>query len=78
MADKENQLITYKIRVPKKESSFVYFQLEANEGIAFYSTLKTPIGVEYCDLELSCHSSLKKELDHILNQLDKKFKIIYL
>ena len=78
MTDNNDQLITYKIRVPKKESSFTYFQLESNEGIAFYSTLPAPKGVDYCDLEVTSHLSLKKELDHLLAQLEKKFKIIYM
>jgi hypothetical protein len=78
VTEQSDQLITIKIRVPKKESSFTYFQLEANEGIAFYSTLPAPKGVDYCDLELNCHHSVRNELRHILKKLEEKFQIIYL
>lgn len=78
MTDNNNQLTTLKIRVPKKESSFTYFQLEANEGLAFYSTLPAPKGVDYCDLEITYHHSVEKELKHLISQLESKFKIIYL
>jgi hypothetical protein len=54
------------LRVPKNESSFVYFILESNEGICFYSTLKESLGTSYRDIAVSCHESTK---DLVIDQL---------
>jgi hypothetical protein len=61
------------IRVPKEQSAFTYFQLESNEGLCFYSTLESSLGEPFRDLELKGHSSLKAELDHLLERLSLEF-----
>lgn len=57
------------IRVKKADSAFVYFQLEANEGICFYSTLTSSLGTGYRDIDIKGHITLKEELAAILNSL---------
>lgn len=59
----------YIIRVPKDQAAFTYFQLEANEGLAFYSTLDQSLRENYRDIELFSPQSLTKELDNFLEYL---------
>ena len=61
----DNQLFNYTIRVPKKDSAFLYFQLEANEGLCFYSTLESSLGQPYRDIEIKGHTSLETEFLHV-------------
>lgn len=70
-----NQLIHTIIRVPKQESAFVYFTLEANEGLSFYSTLEESLGQGYRDIVIKTHESLEGELDHLMNVLGKEMPI---
>ena len=79
MMDKMDQELTqYTIRVAKKDSSMLYFILEANENIAFYSTLKGNKAEGYRDIQINCHNSLKEQLDNILGHFSKKYPIQYL
>ncbi|MBL6989534.1 MAG: hypothetical protein ISR65_07135 [Bacteriovoracaceae bacterium] len=49
---KLNQLFSITIRVPKEESAFCYFMLEAHEGLCFYSTLEFQKGQGFRDIHL--------------------------
>ena len=71
----KDQLIHTVIRVPKEESAFVYFTLEANEGLSFYSTLENTLGQGYRDIAIKTHESLEVELDHLINELGKEMPI---
>lgn len=66
------------LRVPKNESAFVYFILEAHEGVTAYSTLQVPDSVknstdgaanDSCFLELTTPESQLKECGEILGSL---------
>jgi hypothetical protein len=59
----------------KEDSAFFYFQLEANDGICFYSTLDHPHHAQYRDIELRGDILLREEMKHILDECAKKFKI---
>lgn len=63
------------IRVPKEESAFTYFQLEANEGLAFYSTFPHENGDIYRDLKISGSLTTLKEVENLLKSLASKFKL---
>ena len=69
------QLFRKIIRVPKEESAFTYFQLEANEGLAFYSTLPHQIGDTHRDLEILGTLSTQPELEHLIQTLASKFQV---
>ena len=66
------------IRVPKKESAFTYFTLEANEGICFYSTLQESLGRPYRDIEIMGAPEFYSEAKRILTILESKYSITYL
>lgn len=79
VTDKMDQdIIQYTIRLAKKDSAMLYFILEANENIAFYSTLEGDKAEGFRDIEINCHISLKAQLDSILEHFSKKYSIQYL
>ncbi len=66
------------IRVPKADSAFVYFQLEANEGVCFYSTLKESLGESYRDIMVTTDPSYEDETKRILEFLQKSIAFEFL
>jgi hypothetical protein len=56
-----DQIHTIIIRVPKKDSSYVYFTLEANEGLCFYSTLEHQNQSDVRDIQIKLTKSLLNE-----------------
>lgn len=70
-----NQLVHTIIRVPKEESAFVYFTLESNEGLSFYSTLQDSLGEGFRDIAIKTHVSLEAELDHLIETLGLEIPI---
>lgn len=72
-----NQLYHHVIRVSKEDSAFVYFQLESNEGLGFFSTLNSSMGEPFRDIEIFSPISLTKEVDHFLSYLGTKIAIQY-
>jgi hypothetical protein len=73
--DNKNQLIHKIIRLPKDESAFLYFQLESNEGLCFYSTLDQSLKEPYRDIEIFGHQSLKEQIDHFFYSIQKSLNI---
>lgn len=76
--DTEQDIFRVVIRLPKADSAFVYFQLEANEGLCFYSTLEDSLGTPYRDLELSGHVSIRPEFNKMFSYLQEKIEITIL
>lgn len=70
-----NILIRTVIRVPKEESAFIYFTLEANENLAFYSTLENSLGEGHRDIDIKTHEGLEAELDHLIKVLGEEVPI---
>ena len=66
------------IRVPKAHSAFTYFQLEANEGLSFYSTLDESLGKSYRDIQIQGSMDFYSEVKRLLSFLEKDFPIEYL
>jgi hypothetical protein len=66
------------VRLSKEESSFLYFTMEANEGLCFYSTIEHKIGQTYRDVEIYSPILLYPELLRLLEALKSeiKFEII--
>jgi hypothetical protein len=59
------------LRVSKADSSFLYFTLESNENLAFYSTLDHKKGCNYRDIDIKCTIELKDELTSVLGHFEK-------
>lgn len=75
MPNVSTQLFHYVVRLNKEDSAFFYFQLEANDGICFYSTLPYEPHTQYRDIEMKGDILLKKELELLLKNCAQKFKI---
>ena len=68
----ENQLLQrYVVRTSKTDSHFLYFQLESNEGIAFYSTVEESVNEEYRDIVIHSPVELADDLKNILDHFSK-------
>lgn len=63
------------LRVTKEDSAFLYFQLEANEGLCFYSTIPHQNGDKHRDVTISCHISMKADVLRLIDHLKTKFPI---
>ena len=70
-----DELLKIIIRVPKHDASFVYFTLESNEGLCFYSTLSESLGETYRDIEISLTKTLRDEFLKVFNFLCQKIEI---
>lgn len=75
MSNHNDQLFHIIIRVNKEDSAYFYFQLEANDGICFYSTLQYPAHAQYRDIDMKGDLSLQNNLRSIINECRKKFAI---
>lgn len=75
MSKHSSQLFHYVIRLNKEDSAFFYFQLEASDGLCFYSTLSHPHHAQYRDIEMKGDVLLKNEIEHLIKECAKKFEI---
>lgn len=66
------------IRVPKKNSAFVYAILESLEGMASYSTLDKSVGKNFRDLQLFIPEAFVGDINFVLESLRKEFPILEL
>lgn len=63
------------IRLTKEASSFLYFQLESNEGLAFYSTLESSVGQEFRDLQITHTIEFQEEVNNLLTHFQKQYPL---
>lgn len=63
------------IRVPKAQSAFLYFTLESNEGLGFYSTLDCPEGHPWREVDIKGSAVFLPELERLLDFLRRSFPI---
>lgn len=75
MPNHSSHLFHYIIRLNKEDSAFFYFQLEANDGLCFYSTLSYEPHTQYRDIDLKGDILLQAGIKHLLKECSKKFKI---
>ncbi len=75
MLKHSSQLYHFVLRLNKEDSAFFYFQLEANEGICFYSTLPYEPHTQYRDIDLKGDILLRNEILHIIDSCGDKFNI---
>ena len=71
----KREIVEYLLRMEKSYSSFFYFTLEANEGIAFFSTMPFEKGQQFRDIVVRTTPELEKDLVSIINHCSKKAEI---
>ena len=64
-----------RVRTSKKNSAYLYFQLEANEGLCFYSTNDESLGTSYRDIDIQGHQSLEEETLKVLKAISDKIPL---
>lgn len=62
-------MFRFLLRMPKAQSSFVYFVFEANEGLCFYSTLEHNVGDPNRDMVLRGDRTMHTETKRLINFL---------
>ncbi len=72
------QLTKTVLRMKKDYTSFVYFTLESNENIAFYSTLPFEKGQNFRDIVVYTTPELEKELKNIIAHCNKNGQLTIL
>ncbi|MCY4524928.1 MAG: hypothetical protein OXB84_09320, partial [Halobacteriovoraceae bacterium] len=70
----QGKLINLVIRVDKKDSAFVYFILEASEGLFFYSTRKHLPAQKYRDIDIKGSVSLSDEITRTVDYLKNQYR----
>lgn len=75
MSKHSSQLFHYVVRLNKEDSAFFYFQLEANDGLCFYSTLPYEVHTQYRDIDLKGDVLLKQEVESMIKYCSEKFPI---
>ena len=63
------QSLRRKFRSKKEDSAFIYFVLEAQEGVASYSTLPFAKGDAHRDLELRFTQDFAADVQAVVEQL---------
>lgn len=66
-----NKLFELILRMPKNDTSFVYFTLEANENKSFYSTLPFDKGQLFRDMVIMTTPEFKDQVLSIIEHCKK-------
>lgn len=74
----KTDLFHWILRVPKDQAAFLYFQLEANEGLCFYSTLDQSLKEPYRDIEIFSPEGLEMEMRHFIENIKQEVSPIIL
>ncbi len=63
------------LRTQKDDAYFVYFTLESNEGLCFYSTLDDSLKGQYRDMEIMCSIELSGHLKELIARLQTEIRL---
>lgn len=67
-----------RVRVSKEDSVFLYFILESNDNLCWYSTIPHEVGQKYRDIDIRTTIENSQELLRLLKYLEKEIKLEYL
>jgi hypothetical protein len=68
----EQRIFRLVVRANKSDAAFIYFQLEANEGLAFYSTINEFSGLPHRDIQICGPLAFEQDLLNLLKSLETK------
>jgi hypothetical protein len=72
---KSTRLFHYVIETNKEDSSFIYFTLESNDGLCFYSTLDHQVGAENRQIDIKGPIEMQNEFLSVMAHLKKQIRI---
>lgn len=70
------EVFRYIIKVPKQHSSFLYFILEACDGMCFYSTLNYEVGWPFRRIEINTTEWFRPELERLCQKLADTLSLV--
>jgi hypothetical protein len=72
----QSKLLYYtRIRIPKDDAYFVYFTLESNEGLCYYSTVDESLKGSYRDMDIRCPIEARENLKALLERLQTEIRL---
>lgn len=72
----QSKLLYYtRIRIPKDDAYFVYFTLESNEGLCYYSTVDESLKGSYRDMNIRCPIEARENLKALLERLQTEIRL---
>lgn len=72
----QSKLLYYtRIRIPKDDAYFVYFTLESNEGLCYYSTVDESLKGSYRDMDIRCPIEARGNLKALLQRLQTEIRL---
>lgn len=72
---KDKKLRNLIIKVPREHSSMLYFILESNDNLSFYSTLSFEKDALYREITLYCTPEFSEQLDNLLEHFHQRYPI---
>jgi hypothetical protein len=72
---KSTRLFHYVIKTNKEDSSFLYFTLEANDNLCFYSTLDYPVGSETREIDIKGALNSQNDFLSVMQHLKQKIQM---
>lgn len=63
------------LRTPKEDAYFLYFTLESNEGLCYFSTLDESLKTPYRDILVRCPIEFKDEVHLLLESLQSRIRV---
>lgn len=63
------------IKIAREHSSMLYFILESNDNMAFYSTLPFEKNALHREITLHCTPELSSQVDNILDHFGKSYPL---
>ena len=71
----DQELVRYLLKMPKEQSSFLYFLLEGHDNLCFYSTLPHQTGDKDRQMELFATIEFKDDLDRLWENLKDSLQL---
>jgi hypothetical protein len=75
MIDPNDLVGKFRCKILKEEAYFIYFTLEAHEGLCSFSTIPHEKGQAFRMLEINYSLSLKAQVEHLIRQLKRNHYI---
>ena len=63
------------LKTSKKDSAFLYFVLESNEGLCFYSTLDESVGEDYRLIQVNYTQDFQDQIEKLISHCQKSINI---
>ena len=70
-----SKIVSKVLKTSKKDSAFLYFVLESNEGLCFYSTLDESLGQSYRLIKINYTPDFQEQIHNLISHCQKSIDI---